>query len=564
MRGTSSDCAYGWTNPTSDYDATFVYDIPVVVHIIQRTNGTGAITDAKVQSQIDILNEDFLALAGTNGANGTYCAIQFHLATVDPSGNTTNGITRSTNDTWFNDSGSYWNSLAWDTNEYLNIYTNSAAGYLGYVPDLPQGGIVGSNADRVVILWSSFGRNGPIGPPYNQGRTTTHEVGHYFGLWHTFDGGCASVSNCYNNGDRICDTNAESQPVFGCPGSKTSCSSPDPYHNYMDYSDDLCMEEFTPEQMRRIRCTIEFWRSNLPDGGGTTDPTADFSGAPTGGPAPLLVNFTDASTGTGLHTWAWDFGDGGSSSVPSPSHTYASPGTYTVALTVTGTAGSDIESKAGYIVVDQDPLADFTATPTSGDEDLFVVFTSLSTGTGLSTFAWSFGDGGSSSLANPAYTYVDPGTYTVSLTVTGTNGSDTETKTNYIVVNDVANAAATPYNGSGINPNILTSVTLPILGTTWKADIDGGSIGATGISFLVGYSAPITGIFTGVGELLIDVTSSWMFTSVAGGSAGISHHTLAIPNDAALAGIHSYVQGFLNNVGGAGKLTNAYDLELGN
>ena len=103
---------------------------------------------AQVQSQIDVLNEDFLALAGSNGADGTDIQIQFYLAEVDPNGNATNGVTYSNNTSWYNDSGSYWNSLAWDTNRYLNIYTNSAGGFLGYVPDLPQGGIAGSNSAR--------------------------------------------------------------------------------------------------------------------------------------------------------------------------------------------------------------------------------------------------------------------------------------------------------------------------------------------------------------------------------------------------------------------------------
>ncbi|MEW6071966.1 MAG: PKD domain-containing protein [Planctomycetota bacterium] len=210
-----------------------------------------------------------------------------------------------------------------------------------------------------------------------------------------------------------------------------------------------------------------------------------------------------------------------------------------------------------------DPLADFSGTPTSGDEDLFVAFTDLSTGTGLYSWSWTFGDGGTSALQNPSYTYVNPGTYTVGLTVTGTNGSDTETKVGYIVVNDVFDATATPYNGLGINPNVLTSMSLPILGTNWLADIDGGSVGATGLTFLVGYSAPLGGVVFGPGELLIDVSSPWQFTSIAGGGSGISHHSVPIPADPIFAGVHSYAQGFLNNVGGAGKLTNAYDLALG-
>jgi hypothetical protein len=259
-----SDCSYNSTTIKAQYAPSVVtYTIPVVVHVIQRTSGTGYISPARIQTQIDILNEDFLAISGTNGSQGTDARIQFELATVDPNGNPTTGITYSQNNTWYNDGGSYWNQLAWDTNRYLNIYTNSASGALGYVPDLPQGGgIVGSSADRVVCLWDAFGRNAPIGPPYNQGRTVTHEVGHYLGLFHTFDGGCGG-GNCYTSGDRICDTNAESSPTFGCPGSKTSCGSQDPKDNYMDYSDDLCMRRFTPEQINRMRCTLENWRPNL-------------------------------------------------------------------------------------------------------------------------------------------------------------------------------------------------------------------------------------------------------------------------------------------------------------
>ncbi|MHC5002024.1 MAG: M43 family zinc metalloprotease, partial [Planctomycetota bacterium] len=173
----------------------------------------------------------------------------------------TTGITYSNNTSWFNDNGSYWNQLAWDTSRYMNIYTNNAGGALGYVPDLPQGGIVGSNEDRVVILWSAFGRNAPIGPPFNQGRTLTHEVGHYLGREHTFNGGCGSASACYTSGDLICDTTPQSSPTDGCSGS--SCGSPDPIHNYMDYSDDLCMWEFTAEQARRMRCTLEHYRPQL-------------------------------------------------------------------------------------------------------------------------------------------------------------------------------------------------------------------------------------------------------------------------------------------------------------
>jgi hypothetical protein len=115
-----------------------------------------------------------------------------------------------------------------------------------------------------VVYWSTVGRPGPYGAPYHLGRTTTHEVGHYLGLYHTFQGGCASPGNCAHNGDLICDTNPESTPNFS-PCTRSSCGLPDPTHNYMDYSDDVCMDNFTLHQAHRMRCTLENFRVDLAD-----------------------------------------------------------------------------------------------------------------------------------------------------------------------------------------------------------------------------------------------------------------------------------------------------------
>lgn len=265
------DCGASLTNPLPIYSpATLdVVRIDVVFHVIQSTGGQGNVSSTQVQNQIDILNEDFRALAGTPGAAGVDTKIEFRLATVDPLGNATTGITRTTNNNWFNDTGSYWNALAWDPDRYLNLYSNSASGALGYVPFLPQTGPVGANSDRVVVLWSAVGRNAPIGAPYNQGRSATHEVGHYLGLYHTFEGGCGTAA-CYASGDLICDTNAESSPNGGCNPGSSSCGSPDPVRNYLNYSDDTCMNQFTEEQARRMRCTLQFWRPQLAQPGGPT------------------------------------------------------------------------------------------------------------------------------------------------------------------------------------------------------------------------------------------------------------------------------------------------------
>jgi len=160
---------------------------------------------------------------------------------------------------------------------------------------------------------------------------------------------------------------------------------------------------------------------------------ADFSANPTSGCAPLTVDFTDQSTGE-IDTWDWDFGDGSAhSSAQNPSHTYNSAGDYTVSLTITGSCGSDTETKTNYIEVEETPGADFVGEPTSGDAPLTVNFTDQSTNHPTS-WSWDFGDGGSSTAQNPSHQYADPGTYTVSLTAGNGCGSDTETKTDYITV----------------------------------------------------------------------------------------------------------------------------------
>ncbi len=172
-------------------------------------------------------------------------------------------------------------------------------------------------------------------------------------------------------------------------------------------------------------------------------PIAEFTANPLSGYPQLTVHFYDQSIGD-ITSWQWDFGDPDSgaentSTEQNPVHTYTKPGQYTVTLTVTEPSGaSDTETKTDYILVLQ-PAANFSGNPTSGSAPLEVQFTDQSTGT-ITTWSWNFGDGQTSSAQNPVHTYDDPGTYTVSLTVTGPWGSDSEVKENYITVYTPAQA----------------------------------------------------------------------------------------------------------------------------
>ena len=165
-------------------------------------------------------------------------------------------------------------------------------------------------------------------------------------------------------------------------------------------------------------------------------PSADFSGTPRSGTAPLTVSFTDLSTNTPT-SWSWTFGDGSTSTEENPDHEYASAGTYSVSLTVENSDGSDTETKADYITVTAPapPSADFSGTPRSGTAPLTVSFTDLSTNT-PTAWSWTFGDGSTSTEENPGHEYTNAGTYSVSLTVQNADGSDTETKADYITVSD--------------------------------------------------------------------------------------------------------------------------------
>jgi PKD repeat protein len=180
------------------------------------------------------------------------------------------------------------------------------------------------------------------------------------------------------------------------------------------------------------RLKANYIRVSSPSG----SPVASFTANPETGRAPSIVRFTDTSTGDGITGYEWDFGDGATSTQENPSHLYRSPGTYTIILNVisgtgTVTATGTIKVTGGSTTPAGTVNARFTSSPSAGRAPLEVQFTDRSSG--ATTWNWDFGDGGTSTEQNPSHTYTTSGTYKVTLSVSGTDGSDTSTGTIMVI-----------------------------------------------------------------------------------------------------------------------------------
>ena len=236
-----------------------VITIPVVVHVLY-TNSTNNISNAQIQSQIDVINEDFRRTnsdADNTWSQAADTEIQFCMATVDPNGNATTGITRksvSRTDWGTNDDmkkTSQGGVNPWNTSEYLNMWvvpqmTSGGRTILGYA-QFPGGA---ASTDGVVMAYNYFGRIGNVSAPFDGGRTTTHEIGHYLNLRHIW-----GDANCGN--DFVSDTPTHQTSNGGCPTGQVSCGSVDMVQNYMDYTNDSCMNLFTAGQKARMRAVLD-------------------------------------------------------------------------------------------------------------------------------------------------------------------------------------------------------------------------------------------------------------------------------------------------------------------
>lgn len=342
--------------------------IPVVVHIIHN-GGAENISDLQVQGQIDALNEDFRRKAGTNGeGRGVDTEIQFCLAKITPDGKCTNGIIRVQSD--LTNHQTYQRSLLkqlsyWESTRYLNIYVvksiNNGSGTLGYAA-FPGGP---ASEDGIVVRHDYFGRTGAASSVL--GRTTTHEVGHWLGLYHTFQDSCGT-DTC-NSGDKVCDTPPVSGPNYSC-NAVNSCRNEfpdenDQIENYMDYTPDYCKNIFTRGQKERMQATLNTIRSVISSPGNVTATGCDSGYVSPGCNviAEFFVNSEVVCSGNKLRfiarelnqpvsfSWYFEGGIPAASSAVNPEISYSALGTYPVKLVVNGPIGSDSIIRTAFIRV---------------------------------------------------------------------------------------------------------------------------------------------------------------------------------------------------------------------
>ena len=223
--------------------------IPTYVHVISKGAGfeNGDVPDNMIRAQMSVLNNAFGGYTG-----GAATGFSFNVA----------GVTRTVNERWHNmtilsrEEREAKAALRQGGPETLNIYLTAGGGYLGWAT-FPSSYSSQPSQDGIVVDFRSL----PHGPyaEYSEGDTATHEVGHWLGLYHTFQGGCTP------NNDYVSDTPAERGPAFGCPTGRDTCTTSrypgiDPVENFMDYTDDACMFLFSSGQVSRMKSAWTAYR----------------------------------------------------------------------------------------------------------------------------------------------------------------------------------------------------------------------------------------------------------------------------------------------------------------
>ncbi|MCI5057930.1 MAG: M43 family zinc metalloprotease [Flavobacteriales bacterium] len=426
-----------------------VYTIPVIFHIIHDGDpvGSGAnLSQSQVNSQVTVLNEDFRKITGTNGHNnhpdGADVEIEFCSAVVDPSGNTLaepgiNRIDRSTMG-WssppysinYTDNTIKPNSQ-WDPNSYLNIWVcELSSGLLGYaqfpegsgLPGMPAG-TQQASTDGVVCTSNSVGAapHNSHNWAFNLGRTATHEIGHWLGLIHIWgdQNGCGGTDYCGDTPD-CSGPFAASHPSCSAP---QQCGSTRQIENYMDYSDDGCMNMFTNDQTTRMRTVLTSSprRMSLTSstvcsgGGGGAAPSCNFTASTYTVNQGGTVDFTDQS-GNAPTSWSWTFNSGnpGTAGTQNPTNiTFNTVGTYDVTLIATNAFGTCSLTQQVNVISSQ-PCAGFGVTATSSDPSCGQADGSVTASTtgGAAPFTYAWSNGATSQTVNN----LAAGVYIVSVT----------------------------------------------------------------------------------------------------------------------------------------------------
>lgn len=357
------------------------YIIPVVFHVI-HTYGSENISKEQILDQIRVLNEDFNRENADKGntrsifqADAADCDIEFRLATKDPNGNCTDGINRVYSTLTNETRNEVKNVIWWDNTKYLNIWvvksiksfggeTGITLGFANFPWTLPGA----NNVDGVVIRADYVGTVGTSSAA-KAGRVLTHEVGHYLGLMHTFQGSCGNTS-CTSSGDRICDTPPVDGPSYGCPIGNNTCSNDSPdeldmVENYMDYADGSCQNMFTWGQRDMMQLVLSSQRASLvssanllatgvePASNTACAPKADFTNQVIYVCEGNTVNFADLSWGGKVTSRTWTFNGATPATATDSAVTikYNTAGTYSVTLQVSNAAGQNQLTRTQTVVV---------------------------------------------------------------------------------------------------------------------------------------------------------------------------------------------------------------------
>lgn len=379
------------------------YTLPVVVHIIHQ-NGAENISDAIVQTGMDHLNAAFANMGYYDQGTGVDTDIEFCLAIQDPDGNATTGINRVqdplTEMDMNTDDLDLKNLIRWDPTQYINIWlvreicSGNGCGVAGYAY-FPSAH--GSDIDGIVMEAQWFGST-----EGNSG-VQIHEMGHYLGLYHTFQGGCLN-NDCTIDGDQVCDTPPDQSTVaVFCGGIANSCSTDsdsgfaidqnDMYINYMDYGDLDCYSAFTQGQADRMVFSIENTRESLLTSNGCNDPcfsplTASFTASGTSVNVGTTVNFQNTSVGATTYEWQID-GLPFSSNV-NASYTFLSEGTFAITLVATNADPNCASIFEVEVEVSCPVVADFQVSSTDVQPGTAVYFTNTSQN--ASSYTWYLDD----------------------------------------------------------------------------------------------------------------------------------------------------------------------------